>query len=397
MKNLGTLFGYEMKKIWKRPLAWAAVLVFSAIFVYAMARPFLPVTGGAEFTFTDGEGKEISRFLTGNEQYRIQIEGSRSLSGQLMDEEFFRAAREGGPEVNEMFGRDNFFYLVDPTYIDVYYWYSEALDGTAEEFYARRMNGIELSWKHAGLREDDVAYWRDLEDQVEKPFVYYPVYGFQDLMGKLGSGGVAICIPLIVGVCLCELFSQERRTRMNALIFSSRRGRLPLCLAKVLAGGLSAGLAAALVSGAGIVASLLLYGMDGLRAQIQILPWLRSSSFPITIGQAAAILLALTLAYALVCGALAALVSMFTGSGVAALAVSAGVMLATMQQYLMDWTEYLPANLVDERALTSLRLTNLFGLKLNFIQSGFLLYLLIAVILFGLCWLDWRRKAAKGN
>ena len=35
--------------------------------------------------------------------------------------------------------------------------------------------------------------------------------------------------------------------------------------------------------------------------------------------------------------------------------------------------------------------------KLNFIQSGFMLYLLIAVILFGLCWLGWKRSAVKGN
>lgn len=394
MKNLGTLFGYEMKKIWKRPLTWAVVLIFSAVFVYTMARPFLPDSGGAKFTFTDGEGREISRFLTGDEQYRIQIEGSRPLSGLLIDEDFFRAAREGVPEAEERFGRDGFFYLVDPTYIDVYYWYSEALDGTAEDFYARRMAGIQRSWEHAGLSEDEIAYWRAMEERVEKPFAYYPIYGFQDMMDKLGNGGVAVFIPLIVGACLCELFSQERRTRINALIFSSRRGRLPLCLAKVLAGGSSAALAAALVAGATIVTGLLLYGPDGLRAQIQILPWLRASSFPITIGQATAILLALMLAYALVCGALTALVSMFTGSGVAALAVSAGIVLATMRQYQADWAEYLPANLVDEHALMSLRLADLFGLRLNFIQSGLLLYLLIAVILFALCWLGWRRSAA---
>lgn len=394
MKNLGTLFCYEMKKIWKRPMAWAAVLVFSAIFMYTMAMPFMPNSGGSKFTLTDAEGREISGFLTGDEQYRIQIEGSKSLSGQLMDEDFFQAARESVPEVEERFERASFFYLVDPTYIDVYLWYGEYVDGTGEDFYASRMDGIEYSWERAKLHEDVTAYWRDMEAHVEKPFVYYPAYGFQDLIGKLGSGGIAIFIPLIVGACLCELFSQERHTRMNALIFSSQRGRLLLCLAKVLAGGFSAVLAAALVAGSTIVTSLLLYGTDGLRAQIQILPWLRSSSLPITVGQAIAVLLALMLAYALVCGALAALVSMFTGSGVAALAVSAGAMLAAMRQYQADWAEYLPTNLVDEHALVSLRLTDLFGLRLNFIQSGFLLYLLIAVVLFAMCWLGWRRSAA---
>lgn len=40
MKNLGTLFGYEMKKIWKRPMTWIAVLVFSAGFVWYAPIPF---------------------------------------------------------------------------------------------------------------------------------------------------------------------------------------------------------------------------------------------------------------------------------------------------------------------------------------------------------------------
>lgn len=399
MKNFGTLFGYEMKKIWKRPMTWAVVLIFSAVFVYSMARPFLPNLGGANFTYTDAEGREISKFLTGDEQYRIQIEGSRSLSGLLMDEDFFRAAREGVPKVNEMFGRDNFFYLVDPTYIDVYWWYGERIDGTAEDFYTNRMNGIEWGWEHAGLSEDEIAYWQAMEAQVEKPFVYYPVYSFQNLLNSLGGsgGGVTSFLPLIAGACLCELFSQERRARVDALIFSSRRGRLTQYLAKMLAGGVSAMLAAALVAGATVAASLALHGISGAEAQIQLLGWLWTSSLPVTVGQAVLILLALMLVYALLCGAAAALVSVLTGSGVAALAVSVGIMLAAMLHYEEEWAAYLPNNLVDEQALLSLRLTDLFGLRLNFIQSGFLLYLLIAVILFGLCWLGWRRNATCGK
>ena len=46
MKNFGTLFGYELKKIWKRPLLWAAVLVFCGAFVWITAQPFFR-SGGA--------------------------------------------------------------------------------------------------------------------------------------------------------------------------------------------------------------------------------------------------------------------------------------------------------------------------------------------------------------
>ena len=58
----------------------------------------------------------------------------------------------------------------------------------------------------------------------------------------------------------------------------------------------------------------------------------------------------------------------------------------------------MPANLVDERGLMSLQITNLFGARLNLFQSGLLLYLALAVVLTALCWLGWRRnEAGKGK
>ena len=47
----------------------------------------------------------------------------------------------------------------------------------------------------------------------------------------------------------------------------------------------------------------------------------------------------------------------------------------------------MPANLVDERGLSSLQVTHLFGVQLNILQSGLLLYLLLALAMAGLCWL----------
>ena len=54
----------------------------------------------------------------------------------------------------------------------------------------------------------------------------------------------------------------------------------------------------------------------------------------------------------------------------------------------------MPANLVDERGLSSLQVTHLFGVQLNILQYGLLLYLLLALAMAGLCWLGWRRNAA---
>ena len=392
MKSFGTLFSYELKKIWMRPMTWAAVLVFCAAFVWITAQPFFR-SGGATFTVTDADGQEITRFLTAGEQYRLRVEGARALGGQPMDEAFFRTARETIPLDRERFEKDGYFYLIDPSYCDFYIEFSEWLDGTAEHYYTARQNGREQSWQR--LTAEDAAYWRAMEARVEKPYVYQPVLGPRMLMNMLGSAGLEPFLPLLVGLCLCDLYAQERRTRAGALIFSSPRGRRCLYLAKALAGAVSAVGAALLVVASGGLANLLFYGPYGYDGAIQLSPWLWGSGLPLTMGQGILILLGLLLAYALVCGAVTALVSVWSGSGVTAMAASVGVMIGAMilDRTQEGWWEFMPANLVDERGLNSLLLTNLLGARLNILQSGLLLYLLLALVLTVLCWLGWRRGA----
>ena len=342
----------------------------------------------------DTDGNEISRYLTGGERYRLRVEGARALSGQPMDEAFFQTARDTIPLDKTWFDKESYFYLIDPSYCDFYVEFSEWLNDTAEHYYTHHQNGKELSWQR--LSEEDAAYWRDMEARVEKPYVYQPVLGPRMPMNMLCSSGLGMFLPLLVGLCVCGLYAQERRARTCALIFSSPQGRRCLYLAKTLAGAASAVLAVLMVVLAGGLTNLLFYGPWGWDGAIQLSPWLWGSSLPITMGQGILILLALLLAYALVCGAATALASVWSGSSVAALAVSVGVMLLAM---VMDrsepgWREYLPANLVDERGLMSLQVTNLCGVQLNILQSGFLLYLLLALVLAALCWPGWWRSAA---
>ena len=141
-------------------------------------------SGGAAFTATDADGKEITQFLTAGEQYRLRVEGARALSGQPMDEAFFQTAQETIPLDKDYFDKESYFFLIDPSYRDFYTEFGEWLNGTAEHYYTARQNGRELSWQR--LTEEDAAYWRELEARVEKPFVYQPVLGPRMLMNMLG-------------------------------------------------------------------------------------------------------------------------------------------------------------------------------------------------------------------
>lgn len=420
MKNLGTLFGYEMKKIWKRPMTWIAVLVFSAGFVWYAPIPFYNY--GRTYTFTQPDGTVLSREFTPEEQDRFMIEAPRLLSGQPIDEEFFAKAEENIPARLEDFDfsnsedmekvreieeqRDGYFFLVDPTYYGAY----RMLGGQNRYLHRLEWFKADVEANNNGyLTEEEIAYWMELEEQIQQPYIYEPTDAPNRLFDVLGTMG--IFIPVLVALCVCDLFSQEQRARTYPQIFSSRQGCSCLYLAKILAGSATSVLAAAIGIGAVIAASLIRYGPWGWGAAIQLCQYVSSCSFPITARQGILVLTALLLVYALLCGAVISLVSMWSGSGVASLAVGAalvGGQLLVLQQMwilemmvsavplLQDMLAYLPIALVNASVLTGKKLAHFFGLTLNYIQAGILVYLAVTVLLAALCWLGWRRKAVSG-
>lgn len=403
MRNFATLFGYEMKKLWKRPLLWAAVVLCSAACIYISPIP----TNYSDQTFTakDADGNEITRLVTAEEQFRAWLEGSRALSGQLMDEAFFRAAQAVPSRKTKEILDDvqkGYFFLIDPSYYSVYAQMGSLMDKSAESFYDWRNSGQAEEMKYYALSDADIAYWQRMEDQVEKPFVYQPVQGPSRLMEVLGL--LSIAVPILVGLNVCDLFSQERRARTYPQIFSSRQGRNCLYWAKILAGGVSAMLATAMAALTVIAANLVLYGTWGWDGAVQLVIWLMHCSWPVTAGQGILILVGLLLVYALLCGALISAVSMWSGSGVAALAVAvtvtAGNMVLTSYWHpdpasLVEQLLYarLPACFVNITSLLNYRMTHILGLQLNWLQSGVLLYLAVAAVFTALCWLGWRRNA----
>ena len=417
MKNLWTLFGYEMKKLWKRPMTWVAVVLFSAGFVYYSRVPFYNY--GHTYTATLPDGTTISREFTAEEQDKFMIEAPRLLSGQPMNEGFFAKAEENIParlenfdfansedmkKVNEIEEeRNGYFFLVDPTYYGAY----RMLGG--KDRYLHRLEWFKKDveiYNNGYLTDEEIAYWLALEEQIEQPYIYEPTDAPSRILDVLGVMG--IFIPVLVALCVCDLFSQEQHARTYPQIFSSKEGRKCLYLAKILAGGATSVLSAALAIGAVIGASLIRYGPWGWGAAIQLCQYVSSCSFPISAWQGILLLVALVLVYALLCGALISVVSMWSGSGVAALAVAAGSvgaqMLVVQQQWILSRIvavvpllskalTFLPIGFVNAAALTEKKLMYFFGLQLNGLQAGFAVYLAVTAALAVVCWLGWRHSA----
>lgn len=402
MKNFGMLYWYELKKLLQRKLAWVMVLVLAGLMAYAV---WPHTTSGYAHTFnlTDREGKTLtSSPMTAKDQREASLEGARSISGQTMDEEFFRGLHEtvtgkGLYELEEYLDVESYFFLVDSSYHQFFDFveFEMGLDArtlTAEQFYNERQNRLEEQWDLQGWTDGVDTYWRAMEDQVEKPFTYQSTKGWQNVL--LSIYGISSILPLVVAVCLCGVFSEERHTRADALLFSSRKGRFPLYFAKVLAGATVALVVGAVVVGASVAAILLAWGVDGFGAALQL--WRYDSSLPVTMGQAALIFCGLLLLYCLVSGGATMLISALTQSSIAAMAMP--IVLMVGQAWLRlnsQAAEYLPNQLFNTTpSLRNWNLVNLFGTYWNNLQFAFLLYTVLAIVLTALCWLGWRRSAA---
>lgn len=404
MKNFGTLFGYELKKLLKRKLCWGAVIVLTAFCAYGVIRSST-YSRNLTVPMIDENGNETGEnlYISGEEIYNTYRQTEGNLNGRVMDDEFFREMQENIPDLKEP-EMSIYFWTEDATYSDVY----SMIDGigdpesiTAEEFYAVLWEQTRLSWdnygaEREGISESEKDYWTEQVSHIQKPFIYREAWKgtsalinfFYTLMGLL---------PVAAAVCVCTIFSEDRRRRMDALVFTARESRVPLYLAKALAGVTMTALVGAVIVGATVTAHLTVWGSSGFDACIQMYRII--SPRPITVGQMFLSMLVLLMLYTMLCGGLTMLVATITRSSIVALAIPVLLVqiLDRFHQPPYGWAGYLPYNLISTNGLNNVELVNIFGVYLNNFQFGPLLYLAITVLLLALCWLGWRRSALSGS
>lgn len=401
MKNLGTLYKYELKKLLRRPLSWALVLVMAAFCAYSIVRFSASSGAGTLLPVLDEDGNETGeeQFIPEEEIRALRQKSAGKLNGRVMDDAFFREMLEAVPDI-QFPQLDVYFMTEDATYLHPYGLVDgllpDARTVTEKEFYDRVWEQTEASFERWGLSDGEKAYWTQQASRIEKPFVYQDYWkGFNRAFDTIYS--FFTFLPVAAAVCLCTIFSEDRRTRVDALVFASRESRLPLYLAKILAGITVATLAAVVIIGASAGALLYVWGTDGLNAPLQMYDTV--SPRPVTVGQVFLPIMLILVLFTLVYGGLTMLVSALTHNSLAALAGPA--LLCFMMQYVYyytqeagRWRDYFRQYLMGYYGVNNLHLVNLFGLYLDNFQFGALLYGAAAAFLMALCWLCWRRSAA---
>lgn len=386
MNTFGSLYCYECKKIWDRKLTKIS---------FALCLVLVIVTGTVRLFgnyVVDGEviGSAYDEIRV-DQSYAAKLD-NRAINQQLLEEmvtayrkipdtpgkhytsspEYQKYARPYSEIFNFVVGSTNL--LLSDVFLN---W-----EPNEQDLYEQRNIWLEKNWDNMKLSESEINFWRQRENEIEKPIVFQQHEGYSQMVSAYQT--IAFLVILFVSIALSGIFPEEHSRRTDQLVLSSPMGRKKLYWAKITAG---ISYAAVTTLAFFTVISLLmfsLYGSEGFGAAFQLL--YHSNSDPITCGQALLIAYANMMIAAIFVSIIVMILSELFHSSMAALAISAGMLIASMivsvPEYYrvfaqiwnwLPWSFLAPWNVFGKYTLSA------FGIHLTPWQSVPLIYALLSV------------------
>lgn len=386
MKNLGTLYCYEMKKILRRKIVWiATALMLLTAVISNLADVF-------------GDYVVDGTVIDSNyNQFLIDQKYERALSGRALDQTLMEEVSEGYgkiPPAAERYSLTEEYQRYARPYSSVFHiirWMTGmtvsetmAWEMDYEEMYRKHAALLEEKWKEQQLTEAEKEYWRKREESLPRPLIYEYEEGYVHLLDML----YAIAIPffLYIAICLSGVFAEEHSRRIDQLLLSSKYGKQPLYFAKIMAGLSFAAVSALVFTGVIIGVSLAIYGRDGFMAAVQLTE--PDYSGHLSAGMAALIGCGVLVISSILTAAIVLLFSELLRSSMPTLAlVAAGIIFSGFvnipDQYriLGQLWDYLPFNFTAAWNILDVRLVSVFGILFQGWQIVPVCYLVLAGLL----------------
>ena len=323
MNNTGTLLLFELKKIFSKKLVWIAL--FSGILlVFALTLTNLSADGKWNYV------KEQEKILS-------------QLNGEKIDDKFisdFHNAIE--KEIKEHPERYEKIKAYDPgaVYMNaaraagkmaLYDFFDDVMRDralmptfTAEDFYEKMRANIIDDSGELGSSGEETEHWLESFDKIEKPIKYGYEQGIINLVSIIIFIGWIVFLNNTVAVS--GTFADEKTSKTDALILSSRNGRMSVCVAKLLAGWVTTVIQNVVFFGFSILISVVMFGKPELSAPVQnVIP---GSPWNITVGQMMLIFFALSLVSGILNATTNMFFSYFTKSSVATVAIHTVILFA---------------------------------------------------------------------
>lgn len=275
---------FEYKKMMKRKSVWISVCAM--LFVVLLCSN-LSLLGSV---YVD-DHKVFSHF----EEIQIRREGGEKLEGAVLEEGFleknveeyevYLADRDSGKVTWENYQT----VQEEVASAQLLSWWVERLapgfqeEMQADNFYSRREESMEESWKAAGFSSGEIQAHREQNERIATPFTYSYCESYEKFALYWVSN--MIVLAMAVAVCVAPIFAEEYSTGMDVLQRSSRKGRGKLVAAKLITGFSFTLFLGAVTFVISLAMEICIYGSGSLDAPIQMMESLLLSSYPFTVGE----------------------------------------------------------------------------------------------------------------
>ena len=421
MYNLWTLIKYEYKKLFQRKSVWIATLTLMALAaVSVVLPPFISVVssnGGSSYTAYDS--------------YQVQRKLAADLKGRPLDDELLKemndayAAERESTEPIPAFPDSAVPYSVK--YDDIYAFVADAYEsgirygaytadsqhtsageyespyftGTAAQLYDVCRADLEKRWEQEYLTEEEIAFLSAKEDAIETPFIYQYCGSYKSMLALFPV--LAIMISFLTAVCIPPVSAEEHSRRTDQIVLCTKFGRRPAFLAKLFTAVTFSVGAVLLLFLSTAVPSFVIYGTEGIHAQIQFASF--ECTWDLTVGQGVLIILGISIAAAVMLSCTGLFLAGWFRSSIPAMGILIGFLLISSVlnipgqfRVLSQIWSYRPTALIEMTgSLMEHRLVPFFGTYLASYQAGPVLYLILALLFAFGGYFVWRRWQAGGR
>lgn len=395
-----TLLKYEFKKLFNKKSVWITVII-SALCIpisLLLSLTFYSVTIDTERGSLSGQYLAV---------LKADIEQDRELSGRPIDDDFlaFLQDSEKVSEIGKSYDKNSPEYIKyirayneASSYIWVMNGYGDTDGMTAEKLYRTRAEYMEEEWDYYLLDEGAKQYLKAMDDKNAKPFTYRYCSAYRVINQGISMGGTLLAFA--AAICIPGIFIEDKRTRTDRIVYSSRHGKTLVYGAKTTAAAIFLMADFLLVAVMSVIISASFYGLEGFGAPVQMIDPMLTINF--TCGKAVLILTGMGIAEALILSVICMIISEITSSGKPVivtmfLMLSAGSMVTIepTHKILIRLWDILPSQIAFDDSAFSVNLFKAFGKYFFAYQAAPVIYLAVSAVLLLTGYAHYKRYQAK--
>lgn len=391
MKNLGILYKFELGKILRRRTSWITIIITLLLVLGTLGLDSL----GGYFV----NGVQVDTNFHMNQIFKAD---QMKLDGRAIDQALLEEMREGYGRIPKEAINGAVPYIGTKEYQTYARPYSAIFNfvrsagnmNTSEvmvwkadeqELYQRRQQAVEKDWEGYLLAEEEKEFWKEQEEKLKWPVTFRFKEGYWHLLD--GTYTIGLLILIAVNICLAGVFADEQSRKMDQLILSSKYGKTPVYLAKILAGVSFAAGFSFLVLLLSLLEIRFLYGLEGFSADFRLI--MPGYSYPLNVGESVIVTWGLVIVVAIFIGVFAMFLSELFHNSLGTLALTLGLIILCMfvstvpehYRVLSQIWSYLPVNAMAVWNIFDCRTVPILGKTLVYWQAAPILYLILGGVL----------------